>query len=150
MPNWLSCWSDNMPWSVVSSAALRSRNRRSEVEFASKVSKMSFTTLARAAAVESSSWLLYRKSEGCWDTTLSKTSEKKGRLDTGLWLFRDLGLRCCFWSRGSTTADLKLAWTTINNIWYCRYWCWTSILKQFWWKGVQGTSSWYLNGVLRV
>ena len=112
-------------WSSVSNAALRSRRATSETNFWSEfVSKLSMTLSTAVSTLWPflyadwfiSSRLLSKRCCCNWRrTTLSRSLEINGRLDTDLKYFRLLQSSQCFFRRGTTTASLSLDGTTSDR-----------------------------------
>ena len=108
---------NKMWWSLVSNAALRSNRTRTDTNPWSEAIRRSFVTFAKAVSVlwlglkpdwkSSYTLLSLTNSHSRLATTFSRISDRKGRLDIGLWFAKTSGSRVDFLRRGLITASLK-------------------------------------------
>ena len=117
MPNVVSSLCNNMGWSSVSNAALRSSKASTETSLSSAFLRRPSTMLSRAVSVLwfflyadcliSSRSFSDRCFCSCVKTTLSRILEMKDRFDTGRNFFKSFGSSPGFFNRGVTMACLN-------------------------------------------
>ena len=120
MPIVVSSLCNNMGWSSVSNAALRSSKASTETSLSSAFLRRPSTTLSRAVSVlwfflYADCLILSRSFSdrcfcSCVKTTFSRILEMKGKFDTGRKFFKSFGSSPGFFNIGVTTACLELRW----------------------------------------